>query len=133
MVKVNIISVKNIFFEIQLIYNVGFVSSVQHSDPVIHVYIYVLFFIFFPMMVCYRRLDSPGGSDDKESTCSVGDLGLIAELGRSPRGGHGSPFQYWRRKWQSIPVFLPGESQGRGSLVGCHLWGRIESDTTEAT
>ena len=31
------------------------------------------------------------------------------------------------------PVFLPGESQGRGSLVGCHLWGRTESDTTEAT
>ena len=28
---------------------------------------------------------------------------------------------------------LPGESQGRGSLVGCHLWGRTESDTTEAT
>ena len=31
------------------------------------------------------------------------------------------------------PVFLPGESQGRGSLVGCRLWGRTESDTTEAT
>ena len=31
------------------------------------------------------------------------------------------------------PVFLPGESQGQGSLVGCHLWGRTESDTTEAT
>ena len=30
-------------------------------------------------------------------------------------------------------VFLPGESQGRGSLVGCRLWGRTESDTTEAT
>ena len=30
------------------------------------------------------------------------------------------------------PVFLPGESQGRGSLVGCRLWGRTESDTTEA-
>ena len=39
----------------------------------------------------------------------------------------------WRRKWQPTPVFLPGESQGRGSLVGCHLWGRTESDTTEAT
>ena len=26
-----------------------------------------------------------------------------------------------------------GESQGRGSLVGCHLWGHMESDTTEAT
>ena len=32
----------------------------------------------------------------------------------------------------STPVFLPGESQGRGSLVGCRLWGRTESDTTEA-
>ena len=31
------------------------------------------------------------------------------------------------------PVFLPGESQGWGSLVGCRLWGRTESDTTEAT
>ena len=42
-------------------------------------------------------------------------------------------FQHWRRKWQPTPVFLPGESQGRGSLVGCRLWGRTESDTTEAT
>ena len=30
-------------------------------------------------------------------------------------------------------MFLPGESQGRGSLVGCRLWGRTESDTTDAT
>ena len=36
-------------------------------------------------------------------------------------------------KWQSTPVFLPGESQGRRSLVGCRLWGRTGSDTTEAT
>ena len=42
-------------------------------------------------------------------------------------------FMHWRRKWQRTPVFLPGESQGRGSLVGCRLWGRTESDTTEAT
>ena len=42
-------------------------------------------------------------------------------------------FMHWRRKWQPTPVFLPGESQGRGSLVGCRLWGRKESDTTEAT
>ena len=33
-------------------------------------------------------------------------------------------FVYWRRKWHPTPVFLPGESQGRGSLVGCGLWGR---------
>ena len=32
-----------------------------------------------------------------------------------------------------IRVFLPGESQGRGSLVGCRLWGHTESDTTEVT
>ena len=42
-------------------------------------------------------------------------------------------FMLWRRKWQPTPVFLPGESQGPGSLVGCHLWGRTESDTTEVT
>ena len=42
-------------------------------------------------------------------------------------------FTYWRRKWQPTPVFLPGESQGWGSLVGCHLWGRTELDTTEVT
>ena len=40
---------------------------------------------------------------------------------------------HWRWKWQPTPVFLPGESQGRGSLVGCHLWGHTESDTTEVT
>ena len=39
---------------------------------------------------------------------------------------------HWRRQWQPTPGFLPGESQGRGSLVGCRLWGRTESDTTEA-
>ena len=42
-------------------------------------------------------------------------------------------FMHWRRKWQPTPVFLPGESQGWQSLVGCHLWGHIELDTTEAT
>ena len=42
-------------------------------------------------------------------------------------------FMHWRRKWQPTPVFLPGESQGRGSLVGCPLWGPTELDTTEVT
>ena len=40
-------------------------------------------------------------------------------------------FMHWRGKWQPTPVFLPGESQGRGSLVGCSPWGCQESDTTE--
>ena len=34
---------------------------------------------------------------------------------------HFFTFMHWRRKWQPTPVFLPGESQGRGSLVGCRL------------
>ena len=42
-------------------------------------------------------------------------------------------FMHLRRKWQPTPVFLPGESQGWGSLVGCRLWGRTELDTTDVT
>ena len=42
-------------------------------------------------------------------------------------------FMHWSRKWQPTPVFLPGESQGWGSPVGCYLWGRTESDMTEVT
>ena len=43
------------------------------------------------------------------------------------------PFMHWRRKWQLAPVFLPGKSQGRWSLMGGRLWRPSESDTTEAT
>ena len=39
------------------------------------------------------RIGFPGGSDGKESTCNVGDLGLIAGLGRSPGEGNGNPLQ----------------------------------------
>ena len=44
-----------------------------------------------------------------------------------------STFMHWRRKWQPTPVFFPGESQGWGSLVGCHLRGHTELDMIEAT
>ena len=51
---------------------------------------------------------------------------------------HFTPFTrfilyHWRRKWQPTPVFLPGESHGRKSLVGHGPWGLRESDTTEVT
>ena len=42
-------------------------------------------------------------------------------------------FIHWRRKSQPTPMFLPGESQERGSLVGCRLWGSTELDTIEVT
>ena len=42
-------------------------------------------------------------------------------------------FHAMEKERQPTPVFLPGESQGQRSLVGCRLWGRIESDMTETT
>ena len=61
----------------------------------------------------------PGGSDDKEPVCSVGDLGSI-RVGKLP----------WRKAWQPTPAFLPGESHRQRSLVGYSPWGPIELDTT---
>ena len=67
------------------------------------------------------------------------DPGRLQSMG-SRRVGHDLvtslslfTLMHWRRKWQPTPVFLPGESQGQCSLVGCYLWGLTESDTTEAT
>ena len=42
-------------------------------------------------------------------------------------------FHALEKEMATHPMFLPGESQGRGSLVGCRLWGHTESDTTEVT
>ena len=42
-------------------------------------------------------------------------------------------FHALEKEMATPPVFLAGESQGQGSLVGCRLWGSTESDTTEAT
>ena len=64
------------------------------------------------------------------------ETGGLQSMG-SLRVGHDCDFiftfMYWRRKWQPTPVFLPGESQGRGSLVGYRLQGCTESDMIEAT
>ena len=46
---------------------------------------------------------------------------------------HFSPLASWRRKWQPTPVFLPGESQGQRSPVGCRMWDGTESDVTDVT
>ena len=91
-------------------------------------------------------LGFPGSSAGKESTCNSGDLGSIPGSGRSPGEGTGYPLQYsgafleaqlmknqllygrrgfdpwvgkisWRTEWQPIPLFLPGESYGQGSLA----------------
>ena len=69
-------------------------------------------------------MEEPGGPQ------SMGSLGVGQDSATSLSI---FTFLHWRRQWQPTPVFLPGESQGQGSLVGCRLWGRTESDTTEAT
>ena len=60
----------------------------------------------------------------------TGEPGRLQSMGL-PRVGHDwvtslslFTFMHWRRKWQPTPGFLPGKSQGQGSLVGCRLWGR---------
>ena len=70
----------------------------------------------------------PGSTSGKESVCNAGNTvdsvcGFDPCVRRIP----------WKRKWQPIPVFLPGKSQGLRSLVGCIPWGRIELDMSEAT
>ena len=109
----------------------------------------------------YNTNGFPGSSAGKESTCNAGDPGSIPGLGRSPGEGIGYPLQYswatlvaqmvknlptmWEtwvqslhrdnpleRAWQPTPVFLPGESQGRGAWWAAAS-GLTESDTTEAT
>ena len=64
--------------------------------------------------------DFPGGLDNIESTCNVGDLASIPGLGRSPGGGHGNPLQY-----SSLE-----NPHGQRSLVGYSPWGHKESDVT---
>ena len=61
----------------------------------------------------------------KNLPANAGDArGVVPSLGRK------IPL---RRKWQPTPVFLPGESHGPRSLVGCGPWGHKEWDTTEET
>ena len=71
----------------------------------------------------YALMWLPGGLSSKESAC---------QCRRCRRCGF-NPWAAipWRRKWQPLPVFLPGEFHGQRSLEGYNLWGRKESDTTE--
>ena len=71
--------------------------------------------------ICTVHKSFPGGSDGKESTCDVGDLGLIPGSERSRGEGNGTPLQ----------CSCLENPHGPRSLVGCSPWGRKESDTTE--
>ena len=99
----------------------------------LHVYADIIYYISLYMVLAPHSstlawkipwMEEPGGLQ------SMGLLGLGHDWTTSLSL---FAFMHWRRKWQPTAVFLPGESQGRGSLVGCNLWDRTELDTTEAT
>ena len=99
-------------------------------------------------------LCSSSSSDGKASVCNAGDPGSVPGLGRSPGKGNGNPLQYscleysadrgvWRATvygvtknmdmWHPTPVFLPGKSHGRKSLVGCSPWGLCRTRLSDFT
>ena len=77
------------------------------------------------MFITIMRIGGfPGGASGKEPACQCRRqkrCRFDPWVGRIP----------WKKAWQSIPVFLPRESHGQRSLVGCSPWGRTELDTTE--
>ena len=68
-----------------------------------------------------KRKGLPWWLNGKESSCQCRRHGFHPWVGKIP----------WRRAWQPISVFLPGESHGQRSLAGYSPWGRKKSDTTE--
>ena len=103
--------------------------------------VFYLFFFFFFLAIPHPTAGEGDGNPLFSSTLAwkipwAEEPGRLQSMGSLRVGHHFTftfHFMHWRRKWQPTPVFLPGESQGRGSLVGCRLWGCTESDTTEAT
>ena len=110
----------------------------RYQGTIVYIYIYVCVCV----CVCVYMLEKAMATHSSTLAWKIPwteELGGLQSMG-SQRVGHDwatslslFPFMYWRRKWQPTPVFLPRESQGWQSLVGCHLWGRTESDTTELT
>ena len=66
-------------------------------------------------------LNFPGGSAGKESACSVGDLGSIPGLGRSPGKGNGNPFQYSGQE-NSMNCIVHGVTESWTRQSDFHLW-----------
>ena len=117
-----------------------FIFPASHRQGLVHNYILLISYTVSAHQACVVWMkQSPIFSTLAWKILWTEEPGRLQSMG-SLRVGHDSvtslslfTFMHWRRKWQPTPVFLPGESQGQRSLVGCRLWGRTESDTTEAT
>ena len=127
--------------------NIHVVSSVHMFFQILESWTHIVVFIkcqILETLIPERLRNSEKAMAPHSSTLAwkipwTEEPGGLQSMG-SLRVGHNwatslslSTFLHWTGKWEPTPVFLPGESQGRGSLVGCHLWGCTESDTTEAT
>jgi len=108
----------------------GFRFFIQVLDP-----FWSNFYVW--LGVCTEKAMAPHSSTLAWKIPWMEEPGRLQSMG-SRRVGHNwvtllslFTITHWRRKWQLIPVFLPGKSQWRRNLVGCCLWGHTESDTTE--
>ena len=131
-------------FSLQII-KVGFCQAVQlHGTKLCNKCVQECLWIISHNLVLHihfilKKAMAPHSSTLAWKTPWMEEPGRLQSMG-SQRAGHDwaislslFTFMHWRRKWQPTPVFLPGESQGRGILVGFRLWGRTESDTAEVT
>ena len=114
-------------------WGLSFREAVQKSFD-LHIFIFLNFCLHLFYAWCINYINGEGNVTPLQYSC----LKIPMDGGAWKTAVHGvtrvghdwatslSLFtcMHWRRKWQPIPVFLPGESQGWGSLVGCCLWGR---------
>ena len=118
----------------------GRLPSLRAQAPIQKFSVFSLFMTLSSLLPHFRELSlspwRPGAF-----CCHLEVAGGLPSMG-SHRVGHDFTFTFTftftfhfhaLEKWQPTPAFLPGESQGRGSMVGCFLWGRTESDATDAT
>ena len=99
--------------EVWLVYNVVYIKVIQIY------YIHIFIFRFFSLTPYCQVLSTVPSAIEQ---VLVDYLFYMQQW-----------YIYQRRQWHSTPVLFPGKSHGQRSLLGCHLWGCTESDTTEAT
>ena len=102
-------------------------------------YTHFIFYIYMQLYIFMEKAMAPHSSTLAWKIPWTEEPGRLQSMGSLGVGHDWAislwlfTFMHWRRKWQPTPVVLPGESHGQRSLVGCCLWGRTESDMTEAT
>ena len=116
----------------------SFPEEISSLSPSVFLNLYALFIEegFF-VSLCYSlelsvQLDGEGNGTPLQHSClenpmDGGAMGLLGVGHNRTTSLSLFTFMHWRRKWQLTPIFLPGDSQGWGSLVGCHLWDHTES------